>query len=68
MKILVCYDESNVAKDAVKLARHHAEIFGGTLILVKALPQNPELKFEDIQRQETSLEGERDSRRQRYPL
>jgi nucleotide-binding universal stress UspA family protein len=58
MKILVCYDGSNVAKDAVKLARQHAEVYGGNLIFVKALPQSPELKFEDIQREETSLEGE----------
>ena len=58
MKILVCYDGSNVAKDAVKLARHHAEVYGGNLLLVKALPQGPELKFENIQREETSLEGE----------
>lgn len=57
MKILVCYDGSNVAEDAARLARQHAEVYGASLLLVKALPQNPELKFEDIQREETSLEG-----------
>jgi len=57
MKILVCYDGSNVAVDAVKLARQRAEIYGANLILMKALPQSPELKFEDIQREEASLEG-----------
>ena len=57
MKILVCYDGSNVAVDAVKLARQRAEIYGANLILMKALPQSPELKFEDIQKEEASLEG-----------
>ena len=58
MNILVCFDGSNVAKDAARLARHHAEVYGAILLLVKALPQSPELKFENIQREETSLEGE----------
>lgn len=58
MKVLVCYDGSNVAKDAARLARHHAEVYGASLLMVKALPQSPELKFEDIQKEETSLEGE----------
>ena len=58
MKIMVCYDGSNVAKDAARLARQHAEIYGASLLMVKALPQSPELKFEDIQREETSLESE----------
>jgi nucleotide-binding universal stress UspA family protein len=57
MKILVCYDGSNVAADAVKLARHRTEMYGANLILMKALPQSPELKFEAIQREEVSLEG-----------
>jgi nucleotide-binding universal stress UspA family protein len=57
MKILVCYDGSNVAKDAAQLARRHAELYGASLLLVKALPQSPELKFEDIEKEEASLEG-----------
>ena len=58
MKIMVCYDGSNVAKDAARLARQHAEIYGASLLMVKALPQSPELKFEDIQKEEASLESE----------
>ena len=58
MKILVCYDGSNVAKDGIKLARHHAEVFGASLLIVKALPQSHELSYEDIQKEEHSLEGE----------
>jgi nucleotide-binding universal stress UspA family protein len=58
MIILVCYDGSNVAKDGVKLAQHHAEVFGGNLFIVKALPQSHELSYEDIQREEHSLESD----------
>jgi len=58
MKILVCYDGSNVAKDAIELARNHAEIFGASLLVVKALPQRPELSYEAIQKEELSLQGE----------
>lgn len=57
MKILVCYDGSNVAQDAIKLARNHAEIFGGSLCIAKALPQSHELVYENIQQEEHSLEG-----------
>ncbi|MGD8524276.1 MAG: universal stress protein [Desulfobacterales bacterium] len=57
MKILVCYDGSNVAQDALKLARYHAEVFGGSLFIVKALPQSHELGYEEIQREEHSLQG-----------
>jgi nucleotide-binding universal stress UspA family protein len=57
MKILVCYDGSNVAQDAIKLARHHAEVFVANLIVVKALPQSHELGYEEIQREEQSLLG-----------
>jgi nucleotide-binding universal stress UspA family protein len=60
MKILVCYDGSNVARDAVELARNHADVYGGELILVKALPQSPELQYENIQREENSLVSEAD--------
>ena len=58
MKILVCYDGSDVAADAVKLARQRTEMYGANLILMKALPQSPDLKFEDIQKEEASLAGE----------
>jgi nucleotide-binding universal stress UspA family protein len=57
MKILVCYDGSNVAQDAIKLARNHVEVFGGSLFIAKALPQSHELAYEDIQREEHSLQG-----------
>ena len=58
MKILVCYDGSNVAKDGIKLARHHAKVFGASLLIVKALPQSHELSYDDIQKEESSLESE----------
>jgi len=56
MKILVCYDGSNVAQDAIKLARYHAEVFGGNLFIARALPQSHELGYEEIQREEHSLQ------------
>lgn len=58
MKILVCYDGSNVAKDGIELARNHAQTFGASLLVVKALPQSPELSYEAIQKEEHSLQGE----------
>ena len=58
MKIMVCYDGSNVAKDGIELARNRAAVFGGSLLIVKALPQSHELSYEDIQKEEHSLEGE----------
>jgi nucleotide-binding universal stress UspA family protein len=58
MKILVCYDGSNVAKDGIELARNHAKIYGASLLVVKALPQSHELSYEDIQKEEHSLQGE----------
>jgi nucleotide-binding universal stress UspA family protein len=58
MKILVCYDGSNVSKDGVDLARQHAESFGANLIVIKALPQSPELSYDTIQKEENSLESE----------
>jgi nucleotide-binding universal stress UspA family protein len=58
MKIMVCYDGSNVAKDGIELARNHAEAFGASLLIVKALPQSPELSYESIQKEESGLESE----------
>ena len=68
MKILVCYDGSNVAKDAIALARNHAEVFGASLLIVKALPQSHELAYEDIQKEEASLEGEAKDILEKYDI
>jgi nucleotide-binding universal stress UspA family protein len=56
MKIMVGYDGSNVAKEALVLAKKHAKAFGGKVYLLTTLTQGPELKLEDIQKAEHELE------------
>ncbi len=56
MKILVGYDRSNVAKEALELAKKHAKAFDGKVYLLTALTQGPDLKLEDIQKAEHELE------------
>ncbi len=52
MKIMAAYNSSNVAKEALKLAKEHAKIF-----VVTSLTQNGVLKLEDIQKVEIGLEN-----------
>jgi len=47
MKILVAYDGSDSAKEALKLAKKHAEAFGATVHLVTSMEKSPEIKKED---------------------
>jgi nucleotide-binding universal stress UspA family protein len=56
MKIMVGYDQSNVAKEALALAKKHAKAFNAKLYLLTALAQSPELQLEDIQKAENELE------------
>ena len=56
MKIIVGYDRSNVAKDALKLSREHAKVFNGEVYILTSLAQSRELKLEDIQKVEDELE------------
>jgi nucleotide-binding universal stress UspA family protein len=58
MKILVGYDGTNVAKEAVLLAQKHAKIFDGEIEVVTAMPQNHKLGYEEIQGAENKLERE----------
>ncbi len=57
MNIMVGYDRSNVAKEAVALAKKHAKAFDGKLYLLTSLAQSPELQLEDIQKAEHELES-----------
>jgi nucleotide-binding universal stress UspA family protein len=61
MNILVGYDGSNVAKEALVLAKKHAKAFDAKVYLLNALAQGPDLKFEDIQKVENELERLRTS-------
>ena len=56
MNIMVGYDRSNVAKEALELAKKHAKAFGGKVFLLNSLAQSPELQLEDIQKAEHELE------------
>jgi nucleotide-binding universal stress UspA family protein len=57
MKILVGYDGSKVAEDAVKLAQQHGHAFKAEVYIMTSLEQSPTLKKEDIDRAESKLES-----------
>jgi nucleotide-binding universal stress UspA family protein len=57
MKILVGYDGSNLANEALKLARKHAEIFNAKIVVEKTLPQNYALTYEDVEKAENNLKN-----------
>jgi nucleotide-binding universal stress UspA family protein len=57
MKILVGYDGSKVAEDAVKLAQQHGHAFKAEIYIMTSLEQSPTLKKEDIDRAENRLEN-----------
>ena len=61
MKILVGYDGSKVAEEAVKLAQKHAHAFKAEIYILTSLMQSPTLKKEDIDRAESKLEKLRTS-------
>jgi nucleotide-binding universal stress UspA family protein len=56
MKILVGYDGSRVAEDALKLAQEHARVFKADIHLLRSLQQGPELQKEDIEETESRLD------------
>ena len=58
MKILVGYDGSNAAKDALKLAQKHAKAFGAKIEVVKSVTRHHPLDHRLIQAAEEKLERE----------
>jgi nucleotide-binding universal stress UspA family protein len=56
MKILVGYEESKVAEEALELALKHARAFKADIFIVTALEQSSELQKEDIEAVEDKLE------------
>lgn len=58
---MVGYDQSNVAKEALELARKHAKAFDAKVYVVRSLAQSREMKLEDIQKAEQELENIRRS-------
>ena len=56
MKILVGYDGSKVAEEAVEMARKHARAFNADIYIVTSLEQSHDLSKEDIGKAEGELE------------
>ena len=59
MKILVGYDGSNVAKEAISIAEMHANVFKGEIILVQSMIGGPEVPRKDFEVAENNLEYEK---------
>ena len=56
MNILVGYDGSKVAADAIKLATQHAKAFNGKLYIVTSMEGGPQVPREDFERAEKDLD------------
>jgi len=56
MKILVGYDGTSAAKEALNLAKVHAKIFGATVDIVTSMEKGTENEREDIEQAERGLE------------
>jgi nucleotide-binding universal stress UspA family protein len=59
MKILVGFDGTNMAKEAIALAEQHAQVFEATIILAYSMVGGPEVPRRDFEIAENSLEHER---------
>jgi nucleotide-binding universal stress UspA family protein len=58
MKILVGYDGTTAARQALELAKKRAKLLGAKVDVVNCMAQNHDLKYEDISNAEEKLEGE----------
>ena len=58
MKILVGYDKTNAAKDALKLAQKHAKAFGTKIEVIKSVRRHHPLDHRLIQAAEEKLKRE----------
>ncbi|MEW6113774.1 MAG: universal stress protein, partial [Thermodesulfobacteriota bacterium] len=56
MKILVGYDGSNQAKEALNVAKKHAQAFNADVYVVTSLVGEDETTTEDIRKAEEELE------------
>ncbi len=55
MKIMICYDGSNVAKDAMDLAKQRAKILDGQIYLVRSMEGGPDVPKNDFDNAESEL-------------
>ncbi|UCH19644.1 MAG: universal stress protein [Deltaproteobacteria bacterium] len=58
MKFMVCYDRSDEAKEALKLAREHAKIWDAKLEVANTFTREEPLKHSFIKKTEEKLEEE----------
>ncbi len=56
MKILVGYDGTNSAKEALNLAKSHAKMFGASVDVVTSMQKGTEQQREEIEQAERGLE------------
>ncbi len=61
MNIMVCYDGSNAAEDALKLASKHAKDFNAKIYLVTSMEGGSEIPKEEFERAEKDLEKAKNS-------
>ncbi len=61
MNIMVCYDGSDVAEDALKLARQHAKDFNAKIYLVTSMEGGPDVPKEEFEKTEKNLEKAKSS-------
>ena len=59
MKILVGFDGTNAAKEAIALAERHAGAFGATIFLTWSMVGGPEVPRRDFEIAENALEHEK---------
>jgi nucleotide-binding universal stress UspA family protein len=58
MKLLVCYDGSEVAKKALKKAKNLAKLFGAKIDVANAIERWVPLEFTDVQSARQTLDDE----------
>ena len=58
MNILVGFNGSKAAREALELARKRAKVWGAKIEVVQCMARNRELNYEDIQKVERQLERE----------
>lgn len=58
MKFLVCYDESNEAKKALRVAQKHAKVWQAELEVVNAITRAEPLKHAKVKKMEEKMEAE----------
>lgn len=59
MKILVGFDSSNVSKEAISVAKRHADAFNAEIIIAQSMVGGPEVPRKDFEIAENNLEFEK---------